>query len=142
MRRAFLTPTVIGALAASLCVGSGQAAIPAELEVTISQLQIVGPGRVGFDVAIAGLRSDLAPTIEGTATVGGQTIHGLPHPVVAARIPAAIDLPAGKIRVGGDASVVEFTPLPPLEENTPLALEITVRQGLESATARRSGVLL
>lgn len=103
---------------------------------------MVAPGRVGFDVTIAGLRPELTPTIEGTATVGGRVIHGPRAPVPGARIPAAIDLRAGRIRVGGDASVVEFPPVPPIEENTPIGLDVTVRQGAEVATALQAGTLL
>jgi hypothetical protein len=103
---------------------------------------MVAPGQVGFVVAITGLQLELTPTIEGTVTVGGQAIQGPPHLVPAARIPAVIDLPGGRIRVGGDATVVEFTPVPRIEENTPLTLELTVRQGAEVATARRTSVLL
>jgi hypothetical protein len=144
MRRAFLALILSGAVAATLCVRSGQTAVP--LAVTISRLQMVAPGRVGFDVTrfdvtIAGLRPELTPTIEGAATVGGA-IHGPRAPAPGARILAAIDLPAGRIRVGGDASVVEFPPVPPIEENTPIGLDLTVRQGAEVATARQAGMLL
>ena len=140
MGRAVLALTLSGALAVSLSVRSGQTAVP--LAVTISRLQMVAPGRVGFEVTIAGLRPELTPTIEGTATVGGHAIRGPRAPVPGARIPAAIDLPAGRIRVGGDASVVEFPPVPPIEENTPIGLDVTVRQGAEVATARQAGMLL
>src|SRR5207245_42774 len=99
-------------LAASLGVSPGRAAAP--LAVTISRPQMAAPGRVGIVVTIAGLQPELRPTIEGTATVGGQSIQGPPLPAIAARIPGFIDLPAGRIRVGGDASVAEFEPVPPL----------------------------
>lgn len=141
MRRAFLALILSGVLVALSCVGSGRAAVP--LAVTISGQQMVAPGRVGFNVTIVGLQPDLTPTIEGTVTVGGgQAIHGPRAPVPAARIPAAIDLRAGKVRVGGDASVVEFAPVPPFEENTSIDLEVTVRQAADVATARQSSMLL
>ena len=57
MGRAVLALTLSGALAVSLSVRSGQTAVP--LAVTISRLQMVAPGRVGFEVTIAGLRPEL-----------------------------------------------------------------------------------
>src|SRR5262249_31368241 len=45
-------------------------------------------------------------------------------------------------RVGGDASVAEFTPVPPLREDLPIVFEVTVRQGDQTATAKQTGVLL
>ena len=140
LRKAFLVLGVSAALAVLTCAGAGQAAVP--LAVTISSPQMVAPGKVGFEVAITGLRPELAPTIEGRATVGGRSFQGPAAPVPAARIPAAIDLPSGKVRVGGDASVVDFTPIPRIEENTPITLEITVRQASDVATGRQTGVLL
>jgi len=140
MRRAIFSIALSAALAASLFAANGQAAVP--LAVSISRLQMVAPGRVGFDVAIAGFQPGLQPTIEGTATLGGQTIEEPRSPLIASRIPAFFDLPAGRIRIGRDASVVEFAPVPPFTENTPVVLEITVRQGGEVATARQTGVLL
>jgi hypothetical protein len=74
--------------------------------------------------------------------LGARTIHGPRAPVAGARITAAIDLPAGWIRVGGDASVVEFPPEPPIDENTPLGVELSVRQGAEVATARQASMLM
>ena len=140
MRRAFLTLILSAVLTASLCVGPGQAEVP--LAVTISRPRMIAPGLVGFIVTIAGLRPELTPTIQGTITVAGHSIRGAEAPVPAARIPATMDLQAGKVLVGGNASVVEFTPLPPLEENTPLAVEVTIRQASEVATAEQAGVLL
>jgi hypothetical protein len=140
MRRAFLTLILTAVLAASLCVESGRAAV--SLAATISRPRMIAPGLVGFIVTIAGLRPELAPTIQGRVTLGGHVIYGDQHPVPAARIPATIDLPAGRILVGGNASVVDFLPLPPLEENTPLAIEITIHQASEVATAEQAGVLL
>src|SRR2546427_7241582 len=140
MRNAILSLALSGIFVTSAGAPPGEAAVP--LTVEISGLQMIARGRVGVVVTIAGLRPDLHPTIEGTATVGGQSIQGEPSPVIAARIPAAIDLPAGRVRIGGDASVAEFTPVPALEENTPIAVEITVRQSGAAATARRTGILL
>src|SRR3989442_1150570 len=140
MRNAILSLALSGIFVTSAGAPRGEPAVP--LTVEISGLQMIARGRVGVVVTIAGLRPDLHPTIEGTATVGGQSIQGEPSPVIAARIPAAIDLPAGRVRIGGDASVAEFTPVPALEENTPIAVEITVRQSGAAATARRTGILL
>ena len=140
MRRIVLTVILGAALVASLCVGSGQADVP--LAVTISPPQMIAPGRVAFNMAIAGLRPELGPTIQGTLTVGGHAIQGPQAPVPGAQIPATIDLRAGRVQVGGNATVVEFTPLPPLEENTPLAMEVTIRQASDIATAGQTGVLL
>jgi hypothetical protein len=140
MRRTVLTLILGAALVASLCVGSGQADVP--LAATISPPQMIAPGRVAFIVAIAGLRPELGPTIQGTLTVGGHAIQGPQAPVPAAQIPVTVDLPAGRVRVGGNATVVEFTTLPPLEENTPIAMEVTIRQVSDIATAGQSGVLL
>jgi hypothetical protein len=99
-------------------------------------------GRVRFDVLITGLQPELGPTIEGTANLGDQTIQGSPGAVVASRIPAALDLPAGRVRIGGDAAVAEFTPVPPLRENMPVTIALTVRQGDQVASARVTGMLL
>ncbi len=140
VRRATLALALSAALAGSLFVSNGQAAVP--LAVSISSLQMVAPGRVGVDVAIAGLRPELQPTIEGTTALGGHVIiEGPRFPVAASRIPAAIDLPAGKFRVGG-VGTHDFAPVPPPDENTSIAVEVTVRQGDEVATARQTGVLL
>jgi hypothetical protein len=142
MRRAVLSLGLGAVLAASLFVGHGQAEVP--LAVSISALRMAGPGQVGFDVAIAGLRPAALQTIEGTAMVGGRTIRQAPLPPyhLSARFPIVLDLPGGRILVGGDASVGEFPPLPPLEENMTVAFEITVRQGDEVATAHQTGALL
>jgi hypothetical protein len=140
MRRAILSMTLSVALSASLFVVRVQGAVP--LTVRIAPFQMVAPGRVRVDVAIAGLRPELRPTMVDRVTLGGQSIHGTPFPVIAARIPTFIDLAAGRVRIGGDASVGEFTPVPPLRETLPIALEIAVRQGNETAVARQSGVLM
>ena len=111
------------------------------LGVSISPLELAGPGRVAIGVAISGFQPDLRPTIEGTITIGGRVIQGPPGPVVAAYLPAMLDMPAGKLRLGG-VSIIEFPPVPPLAENTPIAVEVTVRQGPAAVTARRNGTLL
>ncbi len=140
LHRAIVSLGLSAALAASLFVERGRAEVP--FAVRISGLQMIAPGRVGVDVAITGLQPELHPTIEGAATVGGRTILGEPGPVVAARLPAAIDLRRGRVLIGGDASVAEFIPVPPLEEKPPIAVEVTVRQGNAVATVQQKGVLL
>ena len=143
-RQVLLTLVLNVVLASSLFATHGQAAVP--LAVSLSSLRMVAPGRVGFDVVITGLRPELQPTIEGSANLGGQPITGPPGPTVAARIPASIDLLAGRVRVGGDASVAEFPPVPPLTDNTPIALEVTVPIGhqslMEAAITKIADVLM
>ncbi len=126
-------------LAAPLFASRGQAAVP--LGVTIPRLMIVAPGRVLVDVVITGLQPELHPTIEGTATVGSHVIEGPRWPIIAAHLPGVLDLPAGKLRLGG-VGAFDFTPVPPLDQNTPMAVEVTVRQGSEAATAHQTATLL
>ena len=140
MRNAILSLILGVALAASLFVERGQA--QARLAVSISGITMAAHGRVRFDVLITGLEPELGPTIEGTANLGDQTIHGGPGPAVASRIPAALDLPAGRIRIGGDAAVAEFAPVPPLQENMSVTIALTVRQGDQVASAQETGMLL
>lgn len=111
------------------------------LGVSISPLELVAPGRVAIGVAISGFQAALHPTIEGTITVGGRVIQGPPGPAPAAFLPAVLDMRAGTLRLGGVA-IIDFTPVPPLAENTPIAVEVTVRQGKAAVTARRNGLLL
>lgn len=126
-------------LAATLSAAEGYE--DAQFTVRISALRMVGPGRLGAEVIVGGLRPEPHPTIEPTVTVGAQVVHRPPQPMIAPRVPASIDLPAGRIRVG-DVSVAEFTPVPPLEENLPVRVEITVRQGDAAVTARQTAVVL
>lgn len=112
-----------------------------ELGVSIAPLELAARGRVAIGVAISGFQPGLRPTIEGTITVGSQVIQGPPGPAVAAYLPAMLDMPAGTLRLGGVA-IIEFAPIPPPAENTPIAVEITVRQGTAVATTRRNGTLL
>jgi hypothetical protein len=102
---------------------------------------MLGPGRLGADLVVDGLRPEPPPTIEWTITIGAQVVHQSPHPLIAPRVPASIDLPAGRVRVAGAVSVAEFTPVQPLEENLPIRVEITVRQGDAVAAARQTAVM-
>ena len=140
MQRAVLSATLSLALVASLFAVHVQGAVP--LAARVSRLEMVAPGRVRVDVAVDGLQPALLPTMVARMTVNGQSTEGWPFPVVAAHTPAVIDLPAGRVRVGGDASVAEFTPVPPLTQDLPIALEVTVRQGDQTVTAKQTGVLL
>ncbi|HEV2282347.1 MAG TPA: alpha/beta fold hydrolase [bacterium] len=139
MRRAALV--LVGAvLAAALSGAEGRE--ETQFAVHISAPHMLGPGRLGADVTVDGLRPEPQPTVEWTVTIGAQVIRRPPHPLIAPRVPASIDLPAGQVRVGGDVSVAEFTRVPPLEENLPVGVEITVRQGDTVAIARQTAVLL
>lgn len=126
-------------LAATLSTAEGYE--DTQLTVRISALRMVGPGRLGAEVVVAGFHPEPRPTIEPTVTIGAQVVHRPPQPMIAPRVPASIDLPAGRIRLG-DVSVDEFTPVPPLEENLPVRVELTVRQGDAAATARQTAVVL
>ncbi|HEV2357330.1 MAG TPA: hypothetical protein VGZ23_06930 [bacterium] len=123
------------AVAATVRGTAGQAQPP--LGLRISPARMGAPGRVEAELTITGLQPEPPPTIEWTITVGGQTIRRPPHPLIAPRIPASIDLPAGRVRVGGDVSVAEFTPVPPIDENLQIAVEVTARQGPAAATAKQ-----
>jgi hypothetical protein len=131
---------LVGAvLAAALAGAEGHE--EAQFVVRISAPRMLSPGRLGADVIVEGLRPEPQPTIEWTVAVGGQVVRRPTHPLIAPRVPASIDLPAGRIRVGGDVSVAEFTPVPPLEENLPISVEIVVRQGDTMAVARQTAVM-
>jgi hypothetical protein len=138
MWRTILSLAMSAALAASFAPHS-QAAAP--LSVHLSNMMFVAPGQVRMDISIAGFLPNLHPTIEGALTIGERSIGGLPFPAVASRIPGVIDLPAGKARIG-EVAVGDFTPVPPLDENMPIAAEVTVRQGDQVAADRQAGVLL
>src|SRR5262249_21790062 len=127
LRTAVLSAALSLALMASLFAVHVQGAVP--LAAQISRLEMVAPGRVRVDVAVAGLQPALLPTMVARVTVNGESTEGWPFPVIASRTPAVIDLPAGRVRVGGDASVAEFTPVRPLKEDLPIVFEVTVRQG-------------
>ncbi len=118
MRRAILPMALSVLLAASLFVTRGQAAIP--IIVSLSRLQWVAPAQARVDVTITGLQSVLQPTIEGSATLGGQvTQFWPPFPLIVSRFSAFLDLPAGRVRIGGDATAREFPPVPPLRRTRP-----------------------
>jgi hypothetical protein len=140
MQRAVLSATLSLTLMASVFAVHVQGAVP--LTARVSRLEMVAPGRVRADVTVDGLQPALVPTMVARVTVNGQSTEGWPFRVVASRTPAVIDLPAGRVRVGGDASVAEFTPVPPLKDDLPIMFEVTVRQADQTATARETGVLL
>ena len=106
-------------------------------------LERIGPGRVSFGVSIAGLQPGVRETIGATAAVDGETIE---QPTTAFAGPmdhfsVVLDLRAGQSRIGGVVTA-DFPPIPPPGENTPVTLEIVVRQGAETAAARQTGLLL
>jgi hypothetical protein len=111
------------------------------LGVTIAPLEFVGLGQIRIDVTISGLQPGLHPTIESTMTVGDTVIEGPRGPAVAARLPGVLDVRSGTFRLGGVA-ILNFPSIPPFAQNTPIAVEVTVRQGNAAATDRRHGTLL
>jgi hypothetical protein len=138
-RKAAASLVLCAALAGSLFATRGQAA--ASVSVRLSAMQTIGPGRLRVDATIEGLEPDLHPTIQLSVALGGRTHEGRPFPVVASHMPYAVDLPTGSVRIGG-VRVDEFAAPPPLEENTYLSLQATVRQGDERATATVTDLLL
>jgi len=137
----FGAAAVCAVVFASLLAPSGQATIP--LAVHIGNLERIGPGRVSFGVSIAGLQPGVPETIGGTAAVDGETIE---QPTTAFAGPmdhfsVVLDLMEGQSRMGGVVTA-DFPPIPPPGENTPVTLEIVVRQGTETAAARQTGLLL
>jgi len=129
------------AAALTLPLGAAQGQAAAPLAVQVSRFSVVGPGQIRFDVTIAGFQPDLQPAVEGTATVGERTVAVPPGRIGFSRAPVVLDLRAGRVWVGGVPSA-EFSPIPPLDENAPIAVTVTVRQGDAVATARQSDVLL
>ena len=128
-------------LSASLWTPSGGAAVP--FAVRVSSPDLVAPGRVSFDVLTRGLDTSRAETIEGHAVVGGTTIE-LPATNLASpvdRLAVVLDLGAGQVWIGG-AAAASFTPIPPIGRNTPVNLEILVRQDGETAIGRQTGLLM
>lgn len=140
MRQTIPAVLLSAAVALAVLAAQGHAEVP--LAISISDLHLIAPGQVGGDVTITGWQPELRPTIEGTVRVGERVIQAPPGPVVAARLPGSIDLAAGKFRIGGVAVGEDFAPVPPLEENTRIAVELTIHQGNAVATARQAGVLL
>jgi len=129
------------ALVLSVSLAASAYADPARLVVRVAPLEMVTPGRVRVDVLIAGVQPALHPTIEGTIAVGGAVINGARQPVVAAHLPGELDLTGGTFRLGG-VRMFHFTPVPPPAENISISVDITVRQGGETATVHRVDMLL
>lgn len=129
-----------GAVAAALLLPAAEGHEEAPLSVRIVEPHLRGPGRLGADVIVDGVQPDRPVSVEWTVVIGAQTIYRSPHPLIARRVPATIDLPAGRVRAG-DVSVAEFTPVPPLDDDLPVSVEITARQAGATATARRSIVV-
>jgi hypothetical protein len=137
--RTFLIVVVLAATVAGTAAVAG--ADRPVLGLTIAPFLLAGPGQVRIDVAVSGLQAELHPTIEERITVGSTVIDGPRGPAVAAHLPGVLDLRTGTFRLGGVA-IFHFPAIPPLAENSPIAAEITVRQGNAAVTARRTGMLL
>lgn len=127
-----------GVLAAALPAAEGY--VDKSLSVRIVEPYMRGPGRLGADVVVDGVQAEPPPSVEWTIAIGAQTVHQLPHPLIARRVPATIDLSAGRVRAG-DVAVAEFTPVPRLDDDLPVSVEVTVRQGDAAATARAAVVV-
>ncbi len=111
-----------------------------QLSVRIVEPYMRAPGRLGADVVVDGLQAEPPPSVEWTIAIGAQTVHQPPHPLIARRVPATIDLPAGRVRAG-DVAVAEFTPVPRLDDDLPVSVEVTVRQGDAAATTRAAALV-
>jgi hypothetical protein len=140
VRRAFPALGLCLALIGALVTPRAQAAAP--LAVRISGFEVVAPGQMRADVTVNGWEPPLGATMTARVTVNGAPASGRAFPVTAAHVPMIIDLPAGRVRVGGDASVLEFQPVPRPDDDLPVELDVNVRQGDGTAAARQTGVLL
>jgi hypothetical protein len=139
MLRVFLGVVMVAfALAAS--AGVSRAERPA-LGAAIAPLELAGFGQVGIDVTVSGFQPDLHPAIEGTITVGNVVIEEPRGPLLAAHLPGVLDLRAGTFRLGG-VTILHFNALPPITQNTPILVDVTVHQGSAAVTVRRQGMLL
>lgn len=113
----------------------------AALAVRVSRLEMTAPGRIAISIEISGFEPNLHPTIESAIKIGGQVIEGSQQMAVAGHLPVLLDLPAGTARLGG-VEIFHFTPVPPFNRNTPVAIVVTVRQANDVATASQAGVFL
>lgn len=138
MRTALLLLLLGAVLAAALPVAEGYEDKPLSVRIVTPYMR--GPGRLGADVVVDGLQAEPSPTVEWTIEIGAQTVHQAPSPLIAHRVPATIDLPAGRVRAA-EIAVAEFTPVPRLDDDLPVSVEITVRQGNASAAARTAAVV-
>ena len=138
MRRTAVVMLLGALLAAVLPAAEGREEAP--LSVRIVEPHMRGPGRLGADVIVDGVQPDLPVSVEWTVVIGAQTVHQPSHPLIARRVPATIDLPAGRVRAG-DVSVAEFTPVPRLDDDLPVSVEVTARQGAATARAREATVV-
>ncbi len=139
--------TVIpGALLVALLV---LAAIPAAGQpLDPPRVAILDAGMVGqsmrITMATAGLGDPQAepPTVTVSAWLDGVPIRAaLPLIHMPPRFAMDLDLPAGVVRVGGVA-VGTFHPVLPFTENMRFPIEVTVRHGPRTATARGDVTIL
>ena len=138
MRTAVLLLVLGAVLAAALPAAEGYEDRPLSVRIVTPYMR--GPGRLGADVIVDGLQAEPPPSVEWTIGIGSETVHQPPTPLIARRVPATIDLPAGRVRAAGVA-VAEFTPVPRLDDDLPVSVEITVRQGNASAAAQSVAIV-
>ncbi|HKX17893.1 MAG TPA: hypothetical protein VJT33_07795 [bacterium] len=138
MRTAVLLMLLGVVVVASLPAAEGYEDKPLTVRIVTPYMR--GPGRLGADVVVDGLQAEPSPSVEWRIEIGAQTVHHPPSPLIARRVPATIDLPAGRVRVA-DIAVAEFMPVPPLDDDLPVSVEITVRQGDASAAVRTTTVV-
>ena len=111
------------------------------LAVRISETVPPGQGKLAFVVMFIGLEPDAPQTLASRISVGSTEIVGPPSAVahLPSRLPIVVDFVAGRITAGG-VSVGRFPPVPPIDENTPVALDVTLGQHSQTATARWAGM--
>jgi hypothetical protein len=135
--RTLLAVTLITGLAISPAVPVHAAA----LAVGVAPLEMAARGVIPITVTISGLRPGVRAAMDATVEVGDRVIELPALPVASSRVPGQLDLAAGAFRVGG-VTALRFAPNPPPDQNTPIAVDVTVRQAGDAAAARRTGVLL
>ena len=113
-----------------------------ELSVTAAPPAMVDAHTLRTRLTISGLQPGAdVPTVSVRARVGQERVQTAISFRMPSRFNIDLDLEAGRVRIGGVAVAV-FTPLPRLQENTRVPIEVTVRQGAAEATIRQSATLL
>ena len=118
--------------------------VPAEgrdergLAVRMFGIRKVTPSVWRIDLGVSGLQpDDDLPEAALQATFGRTTARATIAFRMRSRFSMDIDLRKGKVLIG-EFSVAEFEPVPPLDENTRLALAVTIRQGRAETTIHRT----
>lgn len=132
--------TAIG-LAAILSFGL---LIPAEgrddgdLAVHLFDIRKVAPSVWRIDLGVSGLQpgGDL-PEATLQARFGQAPVRATIAFRVPSRFSLDVDLRKGRVLIG-EFTVAQFAPVPPLEENTRLAVAVAIHQGATEATVRRA----